>query len=163
MHGQNQQPPREALSACNSHGQTTANCENSDLTTHAESGYVVTIHDSLSTLPQSFNTLFANAGKTNIFHTLPWYANYVQTVLNAGQRLRIYAIQTTNSVARARAALVMYYSEVSSKWFHVSRLTGLANYYTSLFGPVMDVDCPDARKIFDILAIAIARDSIRWM
>jgi CelD/BcsL family acetyltransferase involved in cellulose biosynthesis len=41
-------------------------------------------------------------------------------------------------------------------------LSSLGNYYTSLFGVVIDPGQPDVQQIFNALASAIAGDSMRW-
>jgi len=42
------------------------------------------------------------------------------------------------------------------------KLTGLSNYYTSLFGPVLDPGEPDVQGVLESLAAAVARDRGPW-
>jgi hypothetical protein len=123
---------------------------------------VVTVYDSLSALPARYEPLFSSAGDASVFFTLPWFNNYVQTVLAPHERLRIYAAQTAEPDATPLAVLVMSYDASASKPFRLRSLNSLANYYTSLFGAIVSPGQPDAQHVLDALASAISRDSLRW-
>ena len=115
--------------------------------------YATAVYTDLAALPGRYDALLASAGRASFFQTLPWYRNFVQTVIAPGERVRIYAVDAAGS---PRAVLLMRSSRTGG------RLSGLSNYYTSLFGPVLDPGEPDAQGVLEAMASAIARDEIRW-
>jgi CelD/BcsL family acetyltransferase involved in cellulose biosynthesis len=122
--------------------------------------YAVAVHEDFAALPDRFKTLFARAGNTSVFLTFQWYLNFIQTALASNERPRIYAVDTTTDPISARAALLVRYSDTGAPGS--IQLNGLCNYYTSLFGPVIDPDESDTQAILNVLAAAIAGDKIRW-
>ncbi|MEO8134302.1 MAG: GNAT family N-acetyltransferase [Betaproteobacteria bacterium] len=120
----------------------------------------VTRYDSLTALPERYQPLFSDAGKTSLFHTLPWYQNFIQTVVTPKNRMRIYAVDTPTKPAAARAVLLMQYT-ARTGMFGTETLHGLSNYYSALFGPVIAAG-DDTQGVIDALAAAIADDGIRW-
>jgi CelD/BcsL family acetyltransferase involved in cellulose biosynthesis len=115
------------------------------------------VYEALEALPGDFRPLFAKAGRQSVFHTWTWYANFVESVLPPGGRLRIY---TLRSSGQPRAALVTQHA--APRPFSVRKLMSLSNYYSSLFGPVVDPDDPELESLVAALAGAIARDRWRW-
>ncbi|HKW36652.1 MAG TPA: GNAT family N-acetyltransferase [Burkholderiales bacterium] len=115
--------------------------------------YATAVYTDLAALPGRYESLLSSAGRASFFHSLPWYLNFVRCVLAPGERVRIYAVDAAGS---ARAVLMMRSSASGG------RLSGISNYYTSLFGPALDPAEPDVQGVLDALASAIARDEIRW-
>ncbi|HET7763750.1 MAG TPA: GNAT family N-acetyltransferase [Burkholderiales bacterium] len=115
--------------------------------------YATAVYTDLAALPGRYEALLSSAGRASFFHTLPWYRNFVQAVISPGERVRIYAADAAGS---PRAVLLMRSSRTGG------RLSGLSNYYTSLFGPVLDPGEPDVQGVLGALASAIVRDEIRW-
>jgi CelD/BcsL family acetyltransferase involved in cellulose biosynthesis len=115
--------------------------------------YATAVYTDLAALPGRYEALLSSAGRVSFFHTLPWYRNFVQSVIAPGERVRIYTVDGDGS---PRAVLLMRSSRTGGQ------LSGLSNYYTSLFGPVLDPGDPDAPGVLEALASAIARDEIRW-
>jgi broad specificity phosphatase PhoE len=119
--------------------------------------YDVQIYEALEALPVDFRALFDKAGRQSVFSTWTWYANFVESVLARGETLRIYAVRSSG---RPRAVLVTHHA--SLRPFSVRKLMSLSNYYSSLFGPVVDPDDPEMDSLLTMLAKAIARDRSRW-
>lgn len=118
--------------------------------------YATTVYTDLAALPERYEPLLSRGGGASFFHTLPWYRNFVQCVLASNERVRIFTVDTAGNDGSARAVLLMRCSGSNGK------LSGLSNYYTSLFGPVLDPGEPDVQGVLDALASAIARDKVRW-
>lgn len=118
------------------------------------------MYTDLAALPKSYGPLLSRAGNTSVFFSLPWYRNFIQSVLTPSEQLRIYAVDTEASTASPRAVLPMRYRD--SGLLGARTLSGLSNYYTSLFGPVIEPGESDAQTILDLLAAAIAREKVRW-
>ena len=124
--------------------------------------HAAVVYESLSSLPGRYEPLFACCGKTSVFFTLPWYRNFIQSVLAPEERLRIYAVDTTAEPEVPCAVLVMHHRISGTGGVGTRTLSGLANYYTSQFGPAIEAALPDIQGALDTLAAAIARDTIRW-
>ena len=124
--------------------------------------HAAVVYESLSALPGRYEPLFSRAGNASLFFTLPWYRNFVQTVLAPNDRLRIYTVDTTANPRVACAALIMRCRDPGASWFGARTLSGLSNYYTSLFGPVIGPSESDVQDTLDALAAAIAGDEFRW-
>ena len=124
--------------------------------------HVTTVYTDLAALPKSFDQVFAGAGNLSPFFSLSWYRNFIASALAPDLRPRIYAVETAAAPNRARAVLLMCNRDTESGVFGANTLRGLSNYYTSLFGPVLDPGEPDAHQMFDRFTTAIARDEIRW-
>ncbi|MBM4197756.1 MAG: GNAT family N-acetyltransferase [Gammaproteobacteria bacterium] len=122
---------------------------------------VVKVYEAVSALPPHYEALFAQAGNASVFFTLPWFNNYVRTVLAPEERVRIYAVESAAPPLIARAVLVMQY-QVSAKGVPGRALNSLANYYTSLFGVICESGRSDMPQVFDAIAKAIANDTPRW-
>lgn len=120
--------------------------------------YDLQIYDALPALPEDFHGLFAKAGRQSVFNTWTWYANFVDSVLAPGEKLRIYALRSSDG--RPRAVLVTQHAALRP--FSVRSLKSLSNYYSSLFGPVVDPDDPEMESLLTVLGKAIARDRSRW-
>lgn len=127
-----------------------------------EQKYLVTVYEDLSALSVRYESLFANAGLTSVFLTLPWFRNYVQSVLAPDERLRIYVVESADPPQKACGVLMMHYKASPSATLGLKTLRGLANYYSPLFGPVTDSELIDVQPIYDALASAIAGDTMRW-
>ncbi len=124
--------------------------------------HVAVVCDSFSTLPHRYEPLFSRAGNTSLFYTLPWYRNFIQSALAPNERLRIYAVDTPMKSGTARAVLLMRYSDSGASSQGPRTLSGLSNYYTSLFGPIIEPGESDTQKILGTIAAAIAGDEMRW-
>lgn len=124
--------------------------------------YEVNVCDALADLPPRYELLFSKAARSSIFFTLPWFRHYTKSILTAHDHLRIYSVETATAEPEARAVLIMCYRSRSAGPFSYRKLVGLGNYYTSLFGIVMDPCQPDFQQVYRVLATAVAGDSMRW-
>ena len=102
----------------------------------SDARYELQIYDALEALPGDFHALFAKAGRRSVFHTWTWYDNFVEAVTSPGRRLRIYALRSSSGEPRA----VLITQHTARRPFSVRRLMSLSNYYSSLFGPIVDPD-----------------------
>jgi hypothetical protein len=134
--------------------------------TAANQPYAVTVYEDLAALPESCVELFSRAGAASLFYTLPWYKNYVQSVVASNDRLRIYAANSNSATAAVstRALLLMKHADAGggTQSSRPLTLSGLCNYYTSLFGPIIDPAESDVQPVADALAAAITNDPHRW-
>jgi hypothetical protein len=141
------------------HNQLVTSRHGSDRETAAAGTLAVSIHDDLARLPERFEKLFEKAGEGSIHHTRSWYENYIRTVIGPGDSLRVYAVES--QAGAPKGLLLMRHARQTSP-LGPARLEGLANYYSSLFGPIVDADDPDLPRTIDSMARAIAGDTIRW-
>lgn len=122
--------------------------------------YTVATYDAFSALPHSYDRLFSLARSASLFFTLPWYRNFSASVLASNEHLRIFGVET--AAGTAAALLAMHYRESTAPPFGLKRLQALSNYYTSLFGPLLEPGTADMQHILHLLAGAIAGDEMDW-
>ena len=120
--------------------------------------HTTTVYTDLTALPSRYEPIFSRAGNTSLFFSLPWYRNFIQSVLTPSEQLRIFAVDAAANTSSPLAVLPMRYPKTASGLFGVRTLSGLSNYYTSLFGPVIEPGESDVQMTLDSLAAAIARD-----
>ena len=117
----------------------------------------VQVFSSFDALPAGLEIYFNQASNTSIFYSLPWFKNYVDTVLEANSDLRIYTIK------KADAAIALLPMQVNS---HLAgslaprMLQGLGNYYSSLFGPILSGN--DSQAMLEGLIFAISEERPKW-
>jgi len=121
-----------------------------------DSPLMVTLHDELCTLAANCQGLFSRVGGVNLFYSQPWFRNYIQHALSGNDQPRIYA------VGADRAVLPMCFRKSGTGLFEAKTLSGLANFYSSLFGLIADSDSPDLAEILNLLAAGIAGDPENW-
>jgi hypothetical protein len=158
-------PPEEPINGPGALVETETNRLDADGVSHSAApaqSYAVSVFDALHDLPAHYDALFSTAENTSVFFTRPWFNNYIQSVLASNERIRIYAVETTGSAAKACAVLIMHYRLSPAGPFSVRILSSLSNYYTSLFGVVVEPGRPDMQQVFNALAKAVANDKLRW-
>lgn len=123
----------------------------------------VCIYGSFDTLPQSYAELFGDTGSaSNVFLTLPWFRHLGATVLEKTSDLRIYGVESDDEHVRPHLALPMCCNALAKRVFAPRRLTSAANYYTSLFGPILEAKDSCASDELILLAQAIAAEQPCW-
>ena len=121
--------------------------------------HAVTVYPDLAALPSRYEDLFRQASAGALFHALPWYRNFVQAGIVPDGKLRIFAVDKAGD---PRAVLPMHRNDSGTGLLRCRTLASLSNYYSSLFGPVIDPRIPDLQETLDALAEAIAHDASRW-
>jgi len=124
--------------------------------------HFVTAYSDLGALPSRCEEVFGQAGADSLFHTLPWYLNFVQSGIVPKEKVRILVVDSGENAPPSRAVLAMYCDDSRSGLFRRRTLTSLTNYYSSLFGPVVEPNVPDLQRTLDVLAEAIAHDDPSW-
>ncbi len=85
----------------------------------------------LEALPPGAQQVFDAAAKKSVFFSRPWFQNYIETVLPSPEQLRIYAAASDGQPC---ALLPMQIKADTRGIFRARTLAGLQNYYSSLFG-----------------------------
>lgn len=114
-------------------------------------------YDSLDLLPPAYAELFGQARRRSFFLSLPWFMNLRRTALENDAAIRIYGVETESK--QAVLALPMRHRKPSSG-LAPRKLDSLANYYSSLFGPIAADSVTE--DDLDLLARQIAGESPRW-
>ncbi len=128
----------------------------------ASSDYVVSAYEDFTALPGRCAELFTRAGNSSLFFTLLWYRNFIQSVLTSNDRLRIYVADAAGSTVSARAVLLMRHANTDTDSFGPKILSGLCNYYSSLFGLIVDPREPDLQSLTDSIAAAMTGGDNCW-
>lgn len=122
----------------------------------------VNTYPSFNDLPHGYKHLFEEAASRSFYYSLPWFKNLAENILGDDDKIRIYGVETTNPARTPVAALAMWHKSPLKKTFQTSRLSGLSNYYSSLFGPVLDASWSDISETLQELARAIGSDNPLW-
>ncbi len=122
----------------------------------------VRVYNDFDLLPPAYEELFVGAGIQNgFFLSLPWYRNLWQSSIGVNGVLRVYGVEAAASSATARLALLMCHPARTAIW-QPRRLEGLANCYTSLFGPLIRRSEAGPRDDLQLLMAAISNEKPRW-
>ncbi len=121
-----------------------------------DSHYSVTIYQHMDALPPGCEELFEAEERLSIFFGRHWLRNLAQHGLDEGESLRIYVASDADGV---QGILPMRYS-IQSAGHTLRRIEALANYYTSLFRPLLRKG--NEQAILLTLAHALARDAQRF-
>lgn len=89
-------------------------------------------------LPHGYTRLFEREGARSYYYHLSWFANFVETALDEDANLRIYGVEMNDESRTPVAALATQYKVPRGGMLKPLTLSALSNYYTSLFGPVVD-------------------------
>ncbi|RJG07038.1 GNAT family N-acetyltransferase [Noviherbaspirillum cavernae] len=122
----------------------------------------VVVYHSLDALSGSHDAESGNAdAASSVFLSLPWFRNLDETALEPHTRLRIYGIEPSAEQQHPCMALPMCHAP-RHRLFAPRRLRPLANFYTSLFGPLTSRSEAPTDEVIGLLVHAITRDVPRW-
>jgi len=139
-------------------------------TNNASRGTRTRIFSSLHELPTAYQALMTAAGRDNFFHGYAWFCNLVQTTLEDGANLRIYAVEATdesNGTSRPLASLVCRTPAAKNGSILHSRpvgqrtLSAMTNFQTCSYSPALDSG-GDISQATSTLVDAIFEDNSRW-
>ncbi|MES2072245.1 MAG: GNAT family N-acetyltransferase [Pseudomonadota bacterium] len=123
----------------------------------------VCIYDSLDALPAGYQALFEAAGQAgSIFLSLAWFSHLSASAFEPDTRLRIYGLESDAGRRQVHASLIMRFQTVRAGWWAPRALDAAANYYASLFSPVVNGAAADIQADLLMLAQAIRQDVPRW-
>lgn len=116
---------------------------------------------SFGELPSGARSLFEVAGADCFFHSLAWFEVFAKHAVDEHDHIRILCSHSSSPVEGAyRAALAAVERAADSGWFKPRKLSSLANYYSSLYGPV--AEGANYREVAGEFAGALAADSPPW-
>jgi Acetyltransferase (GNAT) domain len=118
------------------------------------------LFSSFEELPEEARALFEAAGEDCFFSSLPWFKTFASHALDAGDRIRIYSVNSVTGGQKHQAFLAALHRAADSGFWKSRKLSSLTSYYTSLFSPVWND--PRTRQAAEDLAKTIAKDSPRW-
>jgi Acetyltransferase (GNAT) domain len=119
----------------------------------------VRIYENVSDLPESYVSFFAKNAERSFFLSLPWYQNFCRTALAPSEKIRIFALESSDSPASPLAALLTRHQ--SSLKFRSRMLSSLSNFYTSLYMPLISSPRYSA-SFLSALSQAIVDDPVSW-
>ena len=122
----------------------------------------VDTYTGFDSLPQGYTYLFEESCCKSFFYSMPWFKNLAAAVLGNDDVVRIYGVVMDNVAQTPVAALVMQYKNVSSGRVRSYQLSGLSNYYSSLFGPIVGNAPYSTSDIIQPLVSAICSDTPVW-
>jgi len=120
----------------------------------------VRIYADLAELRPEYAALF-NDGAGTFFSSLPWFENLYSTALNPGERIRIFGVELDDAARTPIVVLPTRYSPSNARPYRIKTLSGLSNFYTSLYEPIRDQQHYSPSHLKAIVQ-AIRSDVIRW-
>jgi ribosomal protein S18 acetylase RimI-like enzyme len=123
----------------------------------------INIYENFEALPPAYERLFNEASlASGMFFSLYWFRHLLASTFEADKSVRIYGVEQGSDKLNAELALVMCPLRARNGLFLPRKLMPLANYYTSLFGPIIGKSPSNIEENLQILAMAIAEDIPRW-
>lgn len=120
----------------------------------------VQVYQDFDLLPQAYHDLFrATENRDGAFFSAEWFMNLERAALGSKGTLRLYGVESDSSPA-ALLALPMFAAK-QTRLFGLRKLSAFANYYTSLFGPVLLMPVSDTDSM-QLVVETIVRESPRW-
>ncbi len=107
--------------------------------------------DSLATLPEFARATLQAGAALSVFHSLPWYENYLTTV-----QMDSTALRFLNARHDANGAVLPMQLTSSDRYLPTRTLSGLQNYYSCLFGPA--ISGASSQKLFEQLFSQLDRE-----
>jgi hypothetical protein len=122
----------------------------------------VKTYPSFEGLPDTYARLFEQGSQDWYDFSLPWFLNFANTALDAGDKILIYGVESDASSETPLAALATRYKERSSGFLSPSVLSSLSNFYTITFSPLGESTGNGSTEVLNVLAKAIASDAKKW-
>jgi hypothetical protein len=116
---------------------------------------------SLDGLPPAYQNLFRNGGSECFYSSLPWFRNIVRNALNLGDEICVYGVESDTPPGIPSVALAARYNKQAASRFKPLRLSGLSNYYSSSFGPLLNTG-ERLDVILEALGQGICSDRLNW-
>ncbi|MGQ0652124.1 MAG: GNAT family N-acetyltransferase [Betaproteobacteria bacterium] len=116
-------------------------------------------HTGLDGLRPGYDEVFREAAAQSMFYSLPWFRNFLDTVTVPGERARLYSACGPHG---GPGALLLLQAARPRGAFAPRKLRSLANYYSSLFGPVSALRGAALAGALQVIAAAIAAERPRW-
>ena len=120
------------------------------------------VYSDLSHIPAEYERLFHESNVEGFFHSRHWLKNFVTNAADRADRMRFYCIADNRCQGVPRGFLAMRFREQPSRWGRPLMLRGLSNFYTPLFGPIVDKSYTDSSEIVRALVQAVCSDIHRW-
>lgn len=120
----------------------------------------VITYGSLEDLPAGAQRLFGAAETRSFFYGLPWFRIFVRHALDVGDRLCIFSVGSDDERGTPQFLLPLLHRAGGSSFWRTRKLSALASYYTSLYGPIA-TGAVSAQQT-GALAQALAGSSPRW-
>ena len=121
----------------------------------------VTIFSNLDELLNEYPAICDVTAGADVFRSFPWFQNLAATSLEKNHQLRIYAVRSNKSKDLLPSMLPMQHAQ-NDVSIAPYTLFALANYYSPVFGPIIDTQCEDVPQIVFALVNAICSDEPGW-
>ena len=123
----------------------------------SEQGLRTRIYEGISALPGSYDSLFNAVDLRWFYFSRAWYRNFEATALDPGDQVRWYGIENRCDEAPL-LALPMRHRIRRRGPFKVRELSALSNFYTSLYGPIVNHDDSSTQTALNVLANLVVEE-----
>lgn len=119
-------------------------------------------YNNISALPDSYSSLFEQAGNRSFFLTRAWFANFERTVVSQDEQVMIYTAEADAPGNKPIAILPLKLSRKKSGLFSYKSMSSLTNYYSCYFEPIIAADADNKGEVLNGLALALWEDKHHW-
>jgi len=123
----------------------------------------VSVYKHFNDLPASYRQVFEDASHSSgFFFSFHWFNHLIASSFDKNISLRIYGVEGSTDQTKPSLALAMYFHVPSIKFISPQKLLPVANYYTSLFGPVTVAYSKSLEEDLTLLIQMIVTERPRW-
>lgn len=120
----------------------------------------VSVYEGFDQLPQRYQAMFDEAGRSSVFFSRAWFEHLNKTVIMHETRSAIFGVESGDGFPAL--ALPLWTMNTGSALRSARQLTSAANYYTPLYSPACRGSQDDLREAFSRLAHAFMDGRPRW-
>ena len=129
------------------------------LTASTRGALNVRVYDNLRALSPSCRSLFELGAEKSFFLGLAWFQHFAGSVLSETERLRLFVVEDDQGEALLALPAKCSFKRSATQ---PRELSSLANYYSSLYAPIVSEWNEAALSALRELARYLASDSSRW-
>lgn len=125
----------------------------------------VAIYSTWSALPPAYRRVFDGPAAPSYFLSLRWFEDLAATSLRPGVALRLYGVERDGEplgLLVARTPAEDSGSILEGRWRGARTLSGLTNFETRVFAPLLSPAAGDPAPVLQALAQAIAGERPSW-
>jgi len=119
----------------------------------------VSVYESFDQLPPSYRDAFDTASSSSVFLSLDWFEHLTKAVFKDSGPVRIFSVETAEGGA---PQLILPMWSLDDKPFSPRVLSSAANFYTSLYGPIIPELQGKQEEHLTLLADAISTARPHW-
>ena len=127
-----------------------------------ETLFRIRTYKDLDSLPDTYATAFEQGEAHSFYLTIPWYQCLARTVLDPSEEARIYVAEHETESTIPVGLMATRCTGAGGKRFAARRLSGLSNFYSMEYAPVVRPTVVPYTGIVDSIIAEICREEPPW-